>query len=80
MRSARAPGATPRRDPSGTRVSADQFSAVARAYARYRPSYPAELFAALARAAPGRRAAWDCATGTGQAATGLAAHLACTGR
>ena len=49
---------------------------MARNYARYRPSYPAELFAALARLAPGRRAAWDCATGTGQGAAGLAAHFA----
>jgi len=62
-------------DSAATRVSADHFSAVARDYARYRPSYPATLFAELARVAPGRRAAWDCATGTGQAATGLAAHF-----
>jgi len=57
-------------------VSANHFSGVAQSYARYRPSYPAELFAALARVAPGHRAAWDCATGTGQAATGLATHFA----
>ena len=57
-------------------MSADHFSAVARGYARFRPSYPAGLFAALAAGAPGRRTAWDCATGTGQAALGLAAHFA----
>jgi SAM-dependent methyltransferase len=56
-------------------VGADSFSAVALGYARYRPSYPAHLFAELARVAPGRRTAWDCATGTGQAAVGLAAQF-----
>jgi SAM-dependent methyltransferase len=56
-------------------VSDDHFSGVARDYARYRPTYPAALFAGVARAAPGRRAAWDCATGAGQAAAGLAAHF-----
>jgi SAM-dependent methyltransferase len=57
-------------------VSADHFSAVARDYGRYRPSYPAALFAALAQVAPACRAAWDCATGTGQAALGLAQYFA----
>lgn len=50
----------------------DHFSAQADRYALFRPSYPAELFAYLARLAPGRRRAWDCATGNGQAARGLA--------
>ena len=53
----------------------DHFSALARDYASYRPRYPATLFADLARAAPGRERAWDCATGSGQAAGGLAAHF-----
>lgn len=44
-------------------------------YARNRPSYPAELFAWIASACRARRAAWDCATGNGQAALGLAPHF-----
>lgn len=54
----------------------DHFSSLAAAYARYRPRYPAGLFADLAAVAPGRGRAWDCATGNGQAAAGLAAHFA----
>jgi len=54
---------------------ADHFSARAADYARFRPHYPAELFDFLAAASPGRRLAWDCGTGSGQAAIGLAAHF-----
>lgn len=54
----------------------DHFSALAADYASFRPRYPATLFADLAAVAPGRRLAWDCATGNGQAAEGLAAHFA----
>ena len=53
----------------------DHFSPVSRDYAEFRPTYPAELFAWLAAAAPAPGLAWDCATGTGQAAVGLAAHV-----
>lgn len=53
----------------------DHFSTHAGGYARYRPRYPAELFAFLASVSPGRRLAWDCATGNGQAAVGLADHF-----
>lgn len=53
----------------------DHFSGVSREYAAFRPRYPAALFAALAERAPARRAAWDCATGNGQAAVGLAEHF-----
>ncbi len=49
----------------------DHFSDVSADYARARPGYPAELFEYLAGLAPGRQRAWDCATGTGQAAAGL---------
>lgn len=49
----------------------DHFSDVARDYARARPAYPAELFKFLAEVAPARKQAWDCATGSGQAAIGL---------
>ncbi|AFY28503.1 class I SAM-dependent methyltransferase [Cyanobium gracile] len=53
----------------------DHFGSVSGAYAHYRPTYPAPLFAWLAGVAPARRRAWDCATGTGQAAIALAAHF-----
>ena len=52
----------------------DHFSAQAAGYARHRPHYPADLFAFLAGLG-GRRLAWDCATGNGQAALALAAHF-----
>ncbi len=52
---------------------ADHFSGISDEYAAYRPRYPEELFAALAASAPRRNLAWDCATGTGQAAAGLVA-------
>lgn len=53
----------------------DHFSAVAADYSRYRPGYPPELFAYLAPLPARRRLAWDCATGNGQAAVGLAEHF-----
>jgi SAM-dependent methyltransferase len=55
---------------------ADHFSVVSAAYARFRPRYPEALFYWLAQIAPGRELAWDCATGNGQAAVGLATHFA----
>jgi SAM-dependent methyltransferase len=53
----------------------DHFSAQASDYARFRPRYPAELFAYLAEICHERNLAWDCATGNGQAATALAEHF-----
>ena len=53
----------------------DLFSERAPLYARYRPSYPDELFAWLARIVPRTERVWDCATGNGQAARGLAQHF-----
>lgn len=50
----------------------DHFSRQAAGYAVYRPTYPAALFDYLAGVAPARGRAWDCATGSGQAAEGLA--------
>lgn len=54
---------------------ADHFSVLADGYARYRPGYPPSLFAWLAGLAPARRLAWDCATGSGQAAVALGRHF-----
>jgi SAM-dependent methyltransferase len=53
----------------------DHFSSAAPDYRTYRPRYPASLFEALAAATPHRRLAWDCATGSGQAAVALAGHF-----
>src|SRR5262245_51345094 len=52
------------------------FDPLAAQYARGRPRYPAELFAWLASLVPGHELAWDCGTGNGQAALGLAQHFA----
>ncbi|MEO8189266.1 MAG: class I SAM-dependent methyltransferase [Acidobacteriota bacterium] len=53
----------------------DHFSGHASDYARHRPDYPESLFDFLAAASPARRLAWDCATGSGQAAMPLAARF-----
>ena len=53
----------------------DHFSTASEAYRRYRPHYPAKLFSDLADLTPGRDLAWDCATGTGQAAQALSSHF-----
>jgi SAM-dependent methyltransferase len=53
----------------------DHFSARASEYSKARPHYPAVLFEHLARLSPERRLAWDCGTGNGQAATGIAEHF-----
>ncbi|MGH8414881.1 MAG: class I SAM-dependent methyltransferase [Gammaproteobacteria bacterium] len=52
----------------------DHFSGHATAYAGARPRYPDELFAWLATLTANHDTAWDCGTGNGQAALGLAAH------
>ncbi len=53
----------------------DHFSRHSAAYRQFRPSYPAALYEFLASLAPGRKLAWDCATGNGQAAVSLAQHF-----
>lgn len=53
----------------------DHFSAHSVEYARFRPRYPDELFRYLDAVAPARQSAWDCATGSGQAAVALATHF-----
>jgi SAM-dependent methyltransferase len=52
------------------------FSPLAASYARGRPRYPPALFSFLAAQVTRHELAWDCATGSGQAAAGLAAHFA----
>jgi SAM-dependent methyltransferase len=53
----------------------DHFSSASDRYAAYRPDYPAALFAWLAGLCSEQDTAWDCATGSGQAARGLAPHF-----
>jgi ubiquinone/menaquinone biosynthesis C-methylase UbiE len=51
------------------------YNALSRAYLKHRPRYPSGLFQYLANRCPERAVAWDCATGNGQAAVGLAEHF-----
>ena len=51
------------------------FNPLAQSYAAARLGYPAELFAWLSSVAPAHELAWDAATGSGQAALGLASHF-----
>lgn len=53
----------------------DHFSKQSEQYALYRPKYPSEVYAYLASIAPGHSLAWDCGTGNGQAAIGLAEYF-----
>jgi ubiquinone/menaquinone biosynthesis C-methylase UbiE len=61
--------------PSVSSSFEDHFSKQSGLYAQYRPKYPDELYAYLASLAPGRSLAWDCGTGNGQAALGLAGYF-----
>jgi len=53
----------------------DHFSKQSSDYAKYRPHYPKKLFEYLASISPARKVAWDCGTGNGQAALGLAPYF-----
>ena len=53
----------------------DHFSKQSQTYAQYRPHYPDEIYAYLASITPGHSLAWDCGTGNGQAAVGLAKYF-----
>jgi SAM-dependent methyltransferase len=55
----------------------DHFSKQAPDYAKFRPRYPQKLFDYLGSTAPSRHLAWDCGTGNGQAAVGLASVFDC---
>ena len=56
-------------------MAKDLFSGHAAGYARYRPGYPEAMIAQILAQVHGRQAAWDCATGNGQAAILLAPHF-----
>ena len=66
---------SPPRQTTSSAGFADHFSAQAHSYQRFRPGYPDELFAWLAKESPAREAVWDCATGSGQAAVSLARYF-----
>lgn len=51
------------------------FSKQARQYAEFRPGYPPDLYDFILSRTPNHRAAWDCGTGSGQAAGVLACHF-----
>src|SRR5688572_32236344 len=53
----------------------DHFSKQSGQYAQYRPQYPDEIYAYLASITVGHSLAWDCGTGNGQAAIGLARYF-----
>lgn len=50
----------------------DNFSSHSSDYARYRPTFPGEIFELTAKLVPGKSRAWDCGTGNGQVAGELA--------
>lgn len=53
----------------------DHFSQVSKSYDQFRPHYPETLYEYLNQACPHHDLAWDCATGTGQAALALANYF-----
>ena len=53
----------------------DLFSGHAADYTRFRPTYPPALFDWLAAQAPSPARAWDCGTGSGQAAIELGSRF-----
>lgn len=56
-------------------MTKDLFRRQSDLYARYRPSYPAELIVYILSFVKEKNTAWDCATGNGQAAILLAPHF-----
>jgi len=58
-----------------SKLTPTRFADLAQVYARFRPEYPAALYDFLLQLVPARELAWDCGTGTGQAARALARHF-----
>src|SRR5687767_10891891 len=56
-------------------MAKDLFSTQSDLYARYRPTYPKELYDHILSFVKEKNIAWDCATGNGQAALVLADHF-----
>ncbi|MGV3540778.1 MAG: class I SAM-dependent methyltransferase, partial [Rufibacter sp.] len=53
----------------------DLFSKQAQTYQQFRPTYPPALFQYLQSLTPNHNLAWDCGTGNGQSAVGLASYF-----
>lgn len=53
----------------------DKFSDQSKAYARFRPQYPPEMFSQILKYVIKRENAWDCGTGNGQVAGVLAGYF-----
>ena len=53
----------------------DNFSKQANIYAKYRPTYPQELFDFILGKIENKNTAWDCGTGNGQTAKELAKYI-----
>ncbi|MDT0676867.1 class I SAM-dependent methyltransferase [Autumnicola musiva] len=53
----------------------DNFSTKSEQYAKFRPTYPAELYDFLRKHLNNKLTAWDCGTGNGQVAAELAAFF-----
>lgn len=51
------------------------FSSQAQLYAKYRPTYPVELYEFILQHLDQKQYAWDCGTGSGQVARFLANHF-----
>ena len=56
-------------------MKSPDYSPYAKKYSQSRPGYPEELFQYLASLAYNHNAAWDCATGNGQAALNLVKYF-----
>lgn len=56
-------------------MAKDRFSEQASVYAKYRPTYPQDLFDHILGFVHERKSAWDCGTGNGQAAVVLARYF-----
>jgi hypothetical protein len=70
-------GKPPEKAPSRHRPGPDHdpFDGQAKAYASYRPTYPAALYAFILQHVRQRRIAWDCGTGSGQVASHLSNYF-----
>lgn len=56
-------------------MAKDNFSTQASTYAKFRPTYPKEVFDYLSSVVKNKNTVWDCATGNGQMARELAKNF-----
>jgi hypothetical protein len=57
------------------KIQKDNFSDRSELYAKYRPTYPPELYSFLISNVDRREQAWDCGTGNGQVARELSKYF-----